>query len=711
MTPRRSWDVIRLRLRSLWRRSTVDRELDEELAFHVEHAADEYRAQGVTRAEARRRALRDLGGLTARAEECRDARSLRWLHDAADDVRGAVRALRRRPGFTAMVLVVLALGIGATVSMCSVVYGALLRPMPFPEPDRLVVLSSAPARFFGNRPVGLGETQYLTVERNDRQFESVMTWHVQPATSRIAGEPVRVSIGNVTNRFFSVLGVRPEAGRTFRIDAGETDDDRVVVISRDFRGRAFPAGQAAVGRSIPIDDVPYTVIGVMPAWFPLTPGVDLWRPTVIRINPHNALLRPVIGRLRPDVSIAQAQARLVALTAPAPNGSTPARPGPRIVTQVLPLPDLLIGDARRPLLILAAAVGLVLLIAGVNVASLLIVRAAERGPEMAVRAALGAGRGRLVRQVLVESLSLGIAGGVLGTLVAYAVVPLVVAAAPAGTIPRPDAIQVDRIPLLFTLAVSVLTGLVAGLAPALRASRPHRGPIGATRTTTDAQERLRSGFVIAEVAVSLVLLVGAGLLMRSFMAMRTVDLGFDPGHVLAATVDLPPAYDGVAKVQAFEDAVLASFDRQPSVQVASVNWLPLGGNLTIGDFTLDGGRPLPRGYMADKLVVSPGYFRAMGMTITAGRDFDRDDRGGRPAVVIVSRSVATELWPNEPAVGQRLSMASHPTDADWLTVIGVVNDVRQSGLTQPQDRAIYQPYARRAARLAHPAHVRGPVRR
>ncbi len=650
-----------------------------------------YRAQGLSPREARRRALRDLGGLATRTEECRDTRGLRWVDDAAGDVRIATRTLRRRPGFTALVLTVLALGIGATVTMFSIAYGALFRPMPFPRSDRLVAVSAVPGQGhtpFG-RMLGLDEGDYLAIEGADRAFDGLTSWWSAPATLTGAGVPRHVSMAYVTPQFFGVLNARPMLGRLLdQRDAHERAD--VIAVSHQFWQDALGGRPDVVGRVVTLDGASHTIAGVLPQSFDFPDRTDVWAPFEVTVNPHLSMLRPAVARLKPGVTRRQAQSELERL---AETGVIQAWGHQRADAQVLPLVELVIGDSRRPLLIFTAAVGLVLLIASANVAGLLIVRTAERDRELEVRAALGAPYGRLLRQLLAESLLLAIWGGGLGALLAYAALPAIVHAAPAGTIPRMDAIRVDLVPLLFALVVSILLGVVVGTAPAIKAARHGRqAATGGTRTASDAQDRLRAGLVVAEVALSLTLLAGAGIMIRSFVAMRAVDPGFHADRALTATIDLPKTYDTATKAAAFDAEVVDRLASRPGVtSAATVNWLPLGQGLISGDVTRDHGRSLPAGFMAAKLVVSPGYFRTMGMRLLDGRGFSRSDRADAPGVVIVSQSVAHALWPGEKPIGQRLSMKDHPAAGDWLTVIGVVNDVHQTGLMTPTMGATYQP--------------------
>ncbi|HWB18401.1 MAG TPA: ABC transporter permease [Vicinamibacterales bacterium] len=687
--------VLRMRLRSIVGRTRVDQELDDELALHVERTIDELVRQGVPADEARRRALAGLGSVTARIEECREARGFRWARETMRDARIACRALARRPGFTTIAVTVLALGIGSTSAMFSVVYGALLRPLPYPQANRLVVLSSIQRNWRITGVIGLIEAHYVNVSAHDQLFGSVATWTTSRSAVRTGGEATALFVEHVTPAFFSVLDVSPALGRTFVKDDGQSGRDAVAVVSDHVWREVLGGKPNVIGASIVVDGKSYAVVGVMPASFRSPQGGDVWVPWTVTVDPHNATFLPVIARLKPGISAAQAAAEVQTL---APRDPDEAESDWR--SDALPLSDLLVGPTRPPLLIFSAAIGLVLLVACANAAGLFLARGAERDAELRIRAALGAGRMRLVRHLLVESCLVALAGGAAGVLLAYLAVPAVVAAgAQIGAIPRVQDIHVDGLALAFTFVVAAAVGVISGLAPALRATGDLRASAASDRTTTGRQERLRGALTVAEIALSIVLLTGAGLMIRSFVHLEHVSLGFRPDHVLTATLDLPSHYDTTTEMHAFNDDVLDRLTERVETSVAaSVDSLPLGGNWRTGDFTLDDGRTVPAGLMADKPLVSGDYFRAMGIEVLRGRTFTRGDRENSPGVVIVSQSLARTLWPDEDAVGQRITMDRH----EHLTVVGVVDDVQQKGLRDPKSKAIYQPYAQ----ISDPAWLR-----
>lgn len=607
------------------------------------------------------------------------------------DLRQAGRMLRRNPGFTTVAILALAVGIGANTAVFTVVNGVLLRPLLFPESGRLFLISNLPRRSPFPLSPGLIERDYLEFRRSNQSFERVATFSSSAAVLTGAGEPVRLQAAAVTPDFFAVLRVSARMGRTL----GSGDErEHIAVLSDTLWRSRFGADPRVIGKTITLDGITRTVVGVMPSGFSFPPDAQLWTPLEIRFDPHNAMLRPVVGRLKPGVSPQQAQSEVEALIAALPLEHGEKRGDS--IARILPLKELLVGDVRGLLLMFSGAVGFVLLIACANVANLLLMRAASRRQEVAVRAALGAGHWRLIRQLLTESTLLSLGGAAAGLVVALWTVPALLALAPAGKLPRTSDIRIDGWVLGATLLSSVLTGIASGLVPAFRITRRdvRLSPNLGTRSETGRRERLRAAFVVAEVALAVILLSGTGLMLKSFLQFRTVNPGFRPENVLAMTVDLPPAvYKTAAQLRAFHNAILARLSALPGVAAAgAVNWRPLGGMLIKGDFQVEGGRPLPANYMVDKPVVSPGYFRAMGIRMLRGRDFDPRDNESGPGVAIVSESVARQLWSGEDPIGKRISMEDHPKPEDWLTVVGVVDDIRQQTLQQPPDPAIYRPY-------------------
>jgi predicted permease len=454
----------------------------------------------------------------------------------------------------------------------------------------------------------------------------------------------------------------------------------------------FNGDTEMTGKAITLDGVRYSVAGVMPANFTFE-NADLWIRTETRLDPHNSFFLPVIGRLKPGVSPQQAQTELQAFDARQPLDDGDNWTG--LDAGILPLKELFVASARKLLLIFAGAVAFVFLIACANFANLLLIRGASRQQEIAVRAALGASRWRLVRQLMTESTLLSFVGATLGVLFSAAGVRALLALLPPEKIPRTGEIHLDAWVLVFTLSLSLVTGLIFGLAPALHITRRELrdGVSEGGRSVTGRHERLRGALVTAEIALALVLLTGAGLLVKSFVRMRSVDPGFRSANILTATLDLPKSrYQTATQMRLLDERVLSSLSLLPGVEsVAAVSYLPFGWGVR-GTFQLEGGRRLPESYRVDKPAVSAGYFRTMGIRLLSGREFNKRDNSTAPGVVILSESVARRLWPGERAIGKRISMEDHPKPADWLTVVGIVSDVRQQSLTDKRGAAIYEPY-------------------
>jgi predicted permease len=631
------------------------------------------------------------------------------MHSLAHDLRFAWRMMQRNPGVTAVAVLALGLGIGANTAMFTVLNGVLLRPLPFPQSDRLLLLSNTPLGGPFGHVDGLTEPNYLDFVRQDQLFDGVAMFTSSTVSLTGEGEPARLPSAAITSSFLTVLGAQPAIGRNFTAAEEPAGHDTVVLLGDSlWRGR-FHADPKVLGRVIRLDGVPHTVIGVMPAGFPLPERAELYTPLEVRLPQGNSFIRPAIGRLKPGVTPAAALAELTAFSRAWQARAAAGRRPP--VPQVQPLKELLIGDARTSLSILAGTVALVLLIACANVANLLLMRAESRRQEMAVRLALGAGRMRLIRQMLTESVVVSMAGGVVGILLAMWGVPALLALAPEGRIPRTGDIRIDGTVLAFTIALALATGLVFGAAPAFQSSRRtvRENLSQAARAITGAGGGLRTALACGELALALILLSGAGLLLKSLWRLNAVDPGFHPEGVLTMTVNLPDAvYHTGADMKAFHSGVLSRLAAIPGAKPAAINWVPLGPGLSMGNFQVEGGS-FPADYAVDKLVVSPGYFRAMGIRVLSGRDFSPADTTGTTGVAILSKSVVETLWPGQDALGKRISEMDRPTAKDWLTIVGVVDDVRQGGQAEAPDSALYFPYqqAPHAGWLSHVTYVVG----
>jgi putative ABC transport system permease protein len=506
-----------------------------------------------------------------------------------------------------------------------------------------------------------------------------------------AGDPVRLSSAQVTPDFFRVLRVNAAIGRTFEARDGSVTGGEPVVMLGDvvWRNR-FGSDATLVGRTVALNGVAHTVIGILPPGFSYPGKAEIWRPLEIRNDPHLTFSRPVIGRLKSGKTPQQAQAEWDTFVSGLSQDGSPGEWSSRLI----PLKTAVVGDVRTPLLIFMGAVGFVLLIACANVSNLLLMRSAARRHEIATRLALGASRRRIVRQLLTESAVMACLGGIAGILMASASMPALLALIPAGQLPRDIEIHDDVWVLGASFLIAITGGVALGLAPALHATRE-----AASRAwregmwSTTGSERLRQGMVVVEVALALVLLVGAGLLVRSFVRLNAVNPGFQPAHVMTMTVDLPTArYPSASHLHEFDTRLLTSLRTIPEVGAAgAVNWMPFGQLSMKGDIQIEGGAEIPD-YLVTKTTASPGYFRAMGIRLIRGRDFTEHDTAGAPGAVVVGDSVARRLWPGKDAIGQRLSVESRPSAGDWLTVVGVVDDIRQGGLTEKPAPAIYRPY-------------------
>jgi putative ABC transport system permease protein len=613
------------------------------------------------------------------------------------DLRFGIRALLRSPGFTVVAVLALALGIGANTAVFTIVNSVLLRPLPFPEAERLYALSAVPeGNPFLSDQLGLPDGLYLEFHKQDRSFEKLAAFQSHRVTMTGAGDAQSVRAAFVTADFFSVLRARAAVGRTFYAGEDQAGHDSLVVIGDSLWRSVFNADPAIVGKSVRLDGDSHTVIGVMPAGFAFPAALDLWVPQSVHLNEHNSMLIGAIGKMKPGVSPSQVAAELDTVMKRIPGwlfGEEGSRRRPP--ARVVPLLRYVSGRVQRSLLVFLGAVAFVLLIACANAANLMLARAAGRRQEIAVRAALGASRWRLIRQLLTESTLVALAGGAGGLVLALWIVPALIALAPEGTLPRVEQIGIDGWVLVFTFAISLITGLGFGILPACQATRTRlQESLGQSgRSLTGRHERLRGALVISEIALALVLLTGAGLMLKSLLRLRAGETGFQPENVITMSLDLPDnVYQKADQIHSFQERTLEKLRQLPGVSAAAVvNWLPFGGQLTVGDFQLEGGRPFPSNYMVDKPVVSSDYFHAMGIRLVRGRDFQVSDNAHSARVAIASQSAAQRLWPGENAIGKRFSEGDNPKPEDWVTVVGVADDVKQLSMADRRRDAMYQP--------------------
>jgi putative ABC transport system permease protein len=679
-----------------WRgrnRDQRDAELDEEIRAHFAMAVADRIARGESPRDAMAAARREFGNVGRVKETTREAWGGVWLDRLRQDVQYAVRSLRRAPGFTAAAVLTFALGIGVNTAMFTVVNGILLRPLPFKDPDRLFILAHTPADGMMSNQPGMFDDQYDVFHRTTGTFESTTSYNVFPATLTEAGEPARLSTVAVTEDFFTVLGVSPAIGHAFTREEHSGGAEKALILSDGLWRERFGGDPRVLGRAVSVDGERRVIVGVMPPGFDFPAGARLWFPTRYEYVANRLSIRPVLGRLAAGSTRMDALRELKAFVETQEQNQ--ADRSKRSKTDIIPLKQIVVAHVARSLAIFAGAVSFVLLIACANVANLLLMRAATRQHEISVRAAIGAGRPRLVRQLLTESLVLACAGGVVGLGVAAAGVRVLLAMAPDGLLPRTSEVHLDATVLGATAIISLVAGLAFGIVPALHATRRDlRASLTAGAGTLGvSRARLRGALVTAECALAVVLLIGAGLLLRSFVRLRSVDLGFHVNNVVTFTVDLPDSrYTSISTLQTFRAGVTDELSKMPGVtDVAVVNWRPLNRTFVMGDFQIGDGRKLPRDLIVLKPSVTPDYFRVMGIRLVDGRAFTARDDESSPGVVIVSRVVAQRLWPNG-AVGQRISMEDKPGPGDWLTIVGVVDDIRQFDVRETMP-AVYLPLA------------------
>jgi predicted permease len=695
--------LSRARLRGLLLKRSVEREVEEELRFHLRMRAAENVRLGMTPEEAERAAARSFGDWARVKEACRDVKGGGAMETLIQDIRYGVRTLSKSPGFAAVAVLTLALGIGATTAIFSVVNAVLLKPLPFKDPERVVLVWLKGAEAAGGDRVPLSLSDFLDWRAQTHSFEHVAFF--SPGDFNYSGsdtpEQVRGAVASAD--FFNVFGAQAELGRTFLPEEEKPGASRVVVVSHGFWQRRLGADPRAVGREITLDSQPYTVVGVMPAGFDFPrENVELW--AAYQIQPptrRGPYWLQGVARLGEGVTLARARAELNALPDPArPN--QPPQQGERF--NVLGVGDFLVGDVRPALLILLGAVALVLLIAAANVANLMLARAASRGKEIAVRTALGASRARIVRQLLTESFLLAIAGGAAGLLLAFWGVELLLALNP-GQIHNIRQATLDGRVLAWTAAVSLLTGLFFGLAPALQASKAGLSEAlkegGRGSTEGAGRRRLRGALVVAEMALSLMLLVGAGLLVRSFLTLRGVDPGVSPAHVVTMQLSLPwNKYGKLDQRLSLYQQLLARVEGVPGVESAALaSSLPPDMHSISDNFSIEGRPPQPDSKLpvGDYILVTPDYFRALGVPVLRGRAFTDADREGAPPVCVVNQALAREFFPGEDPVGKRLKQGgTDRPENPYMEIVGVVGDVKYEGLEAKTQPAYYVPFAQNA---------------
>ncbi|MFL6276642.1 MAG: ABC transporter permease [Blastocatellia bacterium] len=632
------------------------------------------------------------------------------MHTIIQDLRYGLRLLLKRPGFTFVAIITLALGIGANTAIFSVVNGVLLKPLPYPHPEQLVRVFES-SRTQPRFPMAPGN--FLDYRDQNTTLENLALYTRNDLELALGDRPEQLSGMRVSADFFATLGFQPLLGREFSRADEAPDNTHAVILSHGLWQRRFGSDPNVIGQVVPLSGEPFTVVGVMPPGvqhvggdYRSTPhgeSVDVWWPMELSTkSPRFAHFTNTVGRMKAGVTSDQAEADFNVIAGRLAEQYPNTNSGWQI--RVRPLHQEIVGRARTTLLVLLGAVAFVLLIACVNVANLMLARATTREREMAVRASLGAGRMRLVRQLLTESLLIAVLGGAAGLLLAGWLIDALIALGPS-QLPRLQAVKMDWQILGFTLAVTLLTGLLFGLVPAWQGAKLNlnellkeggRGGTGGAR-----QRRLRNVLVAAEVALALILMVGAGLLLRSFVKLQQIDPGFNPEGVLTMKLTLPLArYPKSEPTVAFYKSLIERVAALPGVEgVGASSDLPWSGYDENAGFDIEGKTfPPEQGPEARFHFVTPEYFHTVGVPLVAGRWFDANDVRGKPIVILINESMAQRYWPGEAAVGKRITFADKPKEDDWMSVVGIVGDVKDFPDSPEAHPAFYWLHAQMAAR-------------
>ncbi len=727
------FNVLVARILALVHRDAVIEDIDEELRIHVEMDIEANVERGMSLDEARRSALARFGREREVREVAYDVRGGGLMESIWHDIRFGVRMLAKSPMFTAIALLMVAVGVGANSAIFSAVNGVLLRPLPYQQPDRLVMIWGNFTKL-GLPHISVSVPEYLDYHARAKTLSDSAAYATGSFNLTGDGPPEQVQAAASTASLFQTLGVQPTIGRAFTPEEDTPGNEHVVVLSHGLWTRRFAGDPSVVGRSVQLDGLPYQILGVMPSGFDYPSKSDIWVPIAFSteqtgMNARGSRYLNVVGRLAPDATVDRARNEIATIAngflAEYPNNYTEKMGWGASVTT---LNDEVVGDIRPALWVLLAAVGLLLLIACANVANLLLARASVRQREIAIRAALGAGRGRVVRQLLVESLLLAIGGGVIGLVVASWGVTLL-AHSVFRDVPRAADVGLDWKVVLFSAALSVGTGVLFGLAPAVRTSGVTLNELlregGRGGTTGPRGNRLRSALVVAEVALAMMLVVGAGLMMRSFNQLWRVDAGFKSDNLLTMQVALPQAtYSDSGKANVFYSSVLEQTAALPGVEAAALtSILPLddnsSGSISIEGRVVNPGEGSPE---ADFRIVSPDYFRALGIDVLQGRSFTEHDTADGELVAVVDETLAQQLFPPGRALGGRVRVGGSKSTMPWLNVVGIVKHVRQQGLDDEGRYQLYFPYRQSpfgdallgaaivAKTRTDPAALAGPIR-
>ena len=694
------------RCRALFRGRILNGELDEELRAHIELATEDNLRAGMSAEDARAAALRAFGGVTQTKETYRLLRSLPLVETLSNDLKFGVRQLLHSPAYALTAILTLALGIGATTAIFSVVKAALLAPLPYKDPGSIVaVWTTNPQQ--GASPFASSAADFAIWKQRSGVFEDLAPSYDNEQTLTGQGAPQLLIGYAVAANYLRILGVAPQLGRLYTNQEDVPHGPKVALLSDHLWRTTFHADAGVVNRAITLDGDTYTVLGVMPRGFEYPSTVEIWTPAAIAASSYDDFNNPyvrILGRLKPGISLAQAQKTLNSVEAQVAAAHPQTDSGNRVL--LVPLREQLDGDIRKPLLILMGAVGLVLLIACANTAGLALARNAERQKEIAVRLALGATRRRLLCQFVTESLLLAAIGGAGGILLALLGNRILLRLFPTDVanldIPRITAIPLDGGVLLFAMGITVLTAFLFAIFPVLKAMQTEAGAAmkDSSRGSTGNRQsnRSRGAIVISEVALSLMLLTGAGLVVTSFQKAARTDLGFQPDHLLSMQVFLPHdryPESNPARRLAFVEEVEKRLSALPGVtSVGATNFLPLSGFWGTTGFLLRGQAPPRQGEppQADNRIVTPGYLRTMAIPLLRGRNFTAADRAGGLQVAMINQTVANKYFAGKDPVGEQLNLGS-ADKPDWWQIVGVTGDVKAFGQDQPTHADIYRSFA------------------
>jgi predicted permease len=709
----RLWNRIRSWFRAALRRSQVESEMDAEMRFHVEAYAEDLMRSGVTREEAMRGARIEFGGIERVKEEGRKVRGISFLETAIQDLRFASRMLRKNPGFTTLAVLTLALGIGASAAVFSLVNAMLLKPLPYPQPDRIVLpeLVSPPGINIGSEYFPWGQIQFRMMTRDAHPFQAVGAFQNDSFNLTGSGDASFLDGYRASAEFFPALGITPALGRTFTAEEDQPGHEYEVILSDRLWREQFGRDRGILGRAVQLNGYAYTVVGVMPAGFEFPRAEEmpssfnfpreaqLWVPLAIPAEPKGGPSElAVIGRLKPGLTIQQAQAAMDLVRQHA-EAQDPQWKG-WFNARIVPLARQVVGDTRRPLQLMLGAVGIVLLIACSNVANLLLARSLGRRREFTLRAALGAGRARLIRQLLTESLLIAVAAGAVGIFIACAGIDFAKIFGPS-SIPRLREVTLDFSVFAFALGISVFTGILFGLAPAIGTTRENLVDSlkegGHRSVGSPASPRLRNALLVSQVALALVLVISAGLMTRTFLRMLGADGGFNAERVLTFQLSLPALkYADESHIVALYRNALERLRSVPGVESAGIGeTVPMGGEGESTGIRMPDHPPASQKEVlfANYTIISPGYFSTVGTALLRGRDFLETDTARSLPVAIVNVAMEKKYWPGQSAIGKQVGPGSKRFPL--LAIVGVVPDVKHISLREETAPEMYVLYTQK----------------